>query len=493
MEKLNDGNFKVNTITDPCDEIVIFDLENPVDRLNCGQLFVVGPKATVSPGGNFACINIGPSINQVIDVNTIVNKVAIFSFFYNGVERVNTGFIGDLSYNYGGANRFAFVKAIDVLLVDPFSTSTIFGYRYPNYDLPNIAPDGYPYVTTNRLKYSFLKNAARDVMTVTVINLLGGEVAALVNCPAGFTPQPSRTPSVSITPTITISKSPSNNADRPIQCGVVYVAGTSSTFTYDVTAPTTDNYDPNAVEFRLEFEPYISPDRIVIFGTSTKFGNVNEFVILDTGFVGDSDLYGFGKPRRNQFNNSLVGQLDPITLNSYPNTQIKDTEPDGFPVVHGSSYDSNIGPKNDIYIDISTGNTKFGYGNPFPFSLTEKSGFFEFFLSDQNLSKTIKIVTVVPLASRLAFKFDCLSDPFLPSVTPTQTKTATPTPTRTSNLQPPTITPTRTISVTPTINVSVTPTPSKDWFGPNPNTNCNNCSETIQITNIDTLILTTFS
>jgi len=76
----------------------------------------------------------------------------------------------------------------------------------------------------------------------------------------------------------------------------------------------------------LFFEAENLPDRYIVLWNASQ--------VIDTGYHGSSD-YDFGGINRDAFNNGLVGKIDPVTLNTYPDAG---TYPDdGYPRVASPS------------------------------------------------------------------------------------------------------------------------------------------------------------
>lgn len=73
----------------------------------------------------------------------------------------------------------------------------------------------------------------------------------------------------------------------------------------------------------LTFNAIDIPDRFIVY--------YNSAVAIDTGYRGDL-AYDFGGGDRSLFTNSLVGKIDPISLNAYPDFVTYPSE-DGFPPV----------------------------------------------------------------------------------------------------------------------------------------------------------------
>jgi hypothetical protein len=127
-------------------------------------------------------------------------------------------------------------------------------------------------------------------------------------------PTPTSTPAPTPTPTPTAT----NITNIP--------CGTSSSFSGGVAYPTTQSVtlgtDTGTVV--LNYNAQTAPDRFIV--------EWNGNVVIDTGYRGGSQ-YDFGGGSRSAFTSTLTGDIDPITLNTYPDLT---TYPDdGYPRIVG--------------------------------------------------------------------------------------------------------------------------------------------------------------
>ena len=82
-------------------------------------------------------------------------------------------------------------------------------------------------------------------------------------------------------------------------------------------------------EVAFEVDPLQVPDRFIVYW--------DDDVVIDTGYRGYAG-YGWAGEWRTQFNNSLTGQIDPITGNTYPFVDVSHA-PDNYPHVdHSNGY-----------------------------------------------------------------------------------------------------------------------------------------------------------
>jgi hypothetical protein len=104
----------------------------------------------------------------------------------------------------------------------------------------------------------------------------------------------------------------------PVPCGEV--SSYSGEQGYPITQSVTLGSGTGTVLY--SFDAYSVPDRFIVRWD----GNV----VIDTGYRGTSD-YDFGGPNRASFNADLNGQVDPITLVTYPD--LTNYPDDGYPRV----------------------------------------------------------------------------------------------------------------------------------------------------------------
>ena len=342
MEELNGNEFRVNASLVTCTD--------PNDTTPCGQLFAFRNQNLVASSPAVYCVDVGfkNSTNTIIDVNVIMQTgVALFYIESEGLTKIDSGWIGESKFDYGGNRRLQFIAFLDHL----------YGGKndlYPNYTLPNVAPDGYPYVSLPKLKYSFLKTSTNRILLVTGYNWDGVSPYTLnfpssgteftlglfVNCPTGsiLEPTPTKTSTITPTPTKTNFGDISPTYDN-YDCNTVIGFGYST----DNVQFFESTHTINNGEVEFIFETGISPDRFVIIYENK--------IVADTGYVGLSNDtqyaitkslsgYGINGTNRNLFRNNLNGNIDPTSIlsSSYPDTQTTDSDIDGFPIVRDFSY-----------------------------------------------------------------------------------------------------------------------------------------------------------
>lgn len=178
---------------------------------------------------------------------------------------------------------------------------------------------------------------------------------------------------------------------------------------YPFTQPVTLGTDTGVCY--LSYNTYNLPERIII--------TWNTVVQIDTGYVGDNS-YDFGQPNRGAFISELIGKVDPITSNVYPDL-VTYTD-DGYPRIlstgiGGGVFDKTLAAPNDAIVDIYA-----------PMYGTD----WEFTLGCPGLTTTT--TTIVPTTTTTT------------TTEPTTTTTTTAAPTTTTTTVAPTTTTTTTMS-----------------------------------------------
>jgi len=96
----------------------------------------------------------------------------------------------------------------------------------------------------------------------------------------------------------------------------------------------------------IDYDASTVPDRFIL-----KQGGT---VIVDTGYVGSPDNYGYNGTYRNRIVEFLEGRKDPITGDTYPlDASLPNIEPDGYPKVIGDDNQSRPG-KGSISFEKNT-------------------------------------------------------------------------------------------------------------------------------------------
>jgi hypothetical protein len=147
-------------------------------------------------------------------------------------------------------------------------------------------------------------------------------------------PTPTSTPAPTPTPTATRT----NN----IPCG------TPSSYSGGAAYPTTQSVGLGTPtgNVLLQYSAESVPDRFIVLW--------NNNVAIDTGYVGDPE-YNIGGVDRTEFNNSLSGRTDPITLNTYPDFVTYPT--DGYPPIVGlgtgsASFNKNLANPTSVTVNV---------------------------------------------------------------------------------------------------------------------------------------------
>lgn len=123
------------------------------------------------------------------------------------------------------------------------------------------------------------------------------------------------------TPTTSSSTSTSTTTIANIPCGVS--AGYSGGQNYPSSEVIGLGSDTGPVV--LQFDAISVPDRYIV--------RWNGSIVIDTGYRG-SNIYSFGGYNRSGFKTSLLGKVDPVTSNIYPDfTTYPD---DGYPLIVGT-------------------------------------------------------------------------------------------------------------------------------------------------------------
>jgi len=132
------------------------------------------------------------------------------------------------------------------------------------------------------------------------------------------TPTPSITISVTNTPTPTPSITPTT----PLVCNTLIDYNGPEVYPY--TSFLNIGYTTNTTT-TFEYSAYTVADRFILY-----YDNV---ILLDTGYIG-SFVYNYNQMYRENFTEHLAGKIDPITNLEYPNINVTNSAPDGYPFVN---------------------------------------------------------------------------------------------------------------------------------------------------------------
>jgi hypothetical protein len=128
----------------------------------------------------------------------------------------------------------------------------------------------------------------------------------------------------------------------PVACGVA--SSYSGAEGYPITQSVTLGSTTGTVDY--SFDAYSVPDRFIV--------RWNSNVVIDTGYRGTSD-YDFGGANRASFNADLNGQVDPITLVTYPDAI--NYPDDGYPRVTSpgggiTSFNKNLASPTSALVEV---------------------------------------------------------------------------------------------------------------------------------------------
>jgi hypothetical protein len=132
------------------------------------------------------------------------------------------------------------------------------------------------------------------------------------------TPTPSITISVTNTPTPTPSITPTT----PLVCNTLIDYHGPEVYPY--ISFLNIGYTTNTTT-TFEYSAYTVADRFILY-----YDNV---ILLDTGHIG-SFVYDYDQMYRENFTEHLAGKIDPITNLEYPNINVTNSAPDGYPFVN---------------------------------------------------------------------------------------------------------------------------------------------------------------
>jgi hypothetical protein len=282
----------------------------------------------------------GPAEEGLVAFGNISKNEPVRFILRNGTSKevvIDTGYIGNLKYNYLGTNREEFKSSLTGKK-DPYINSNYpISYNANDPKHKKIAPDGYPivYAENNFEEYFYKNDKNTKIAYVDVFDPMCTynwffivSCPCLIDCfepdappppspPSGSvpgqskTPTPTKTPPPTRTPTNTtgLTPTPTRSKNDCFDCGPQLYAGTQiypQRFCFNIG----DSVNTNVV---LNIDTVRYPDRYIV----TFDGSVR----VDTGYIG-LDSYGYVGDLRNEFNKSLIGRKDPYSDNLYPNNNI---------------------------------------------------------------------------------------------------------------------------------------------------------------------------
>ena len=147
------------------------------------------------------------------------------------------------------------------------------------------------------------------------------------------TPSMTLTPTPSITPTQTITPTPSITPTPGTICNTTIDYNGPEIYPYNLRV----NLGSSTGSVTFYYSAYTIVDRFILYYDNT--------IKLDTGYVG-SFVYNYNEMYRENFTEHLMGKIDPITGIVYPNINITDAAPDGYPFVNSINEGSFTFSKN---------------------------------------------------------------------------------------------------------------------------------------------------
>jgi hypothetical protein len=202
----------------------------------------------------------------------------------------------------------------------------------PNFNLTSDAGTVTPSTATRAQLLAGLivsVNDATTSVTVTSTGPCANSITQSLPCPplttttTTSTSTTTTTASPTTTTTSTTTSPPTTTTTTTI---AVISCGAGSVFTGGLSYPTQQSVvlgsDTGTVV--LNYNAAGVPDRFIV--------EWNSSVVIDTGYRG-GEVYDFGGLGRSEFNNSLTGRIDPITLTTYPDLAIYPD--DGYPRILG--------------------------------------------------------------------------------------------------------------------------------------------------------------
>lgn len=370
-----------------------------------------------------------------------------FIIYQNGVI-TDTGYRGDqVAYDYGGYNRQLFTLGLHDK-VDPVSNQ-----KYPILPPPDdtIAPDGYPYVFGTVLILDVNKTETNSQVNVyyysSIVNAgANNSIGIRLDCPDPNV-SPSSTPSVTISPTPSLSSNfIGNPPEGTIRCGEstnlgdrpnretnydFFVGSSTGYFTADVTSL----YIPTA--FVISYNGTIR-------STSNFYGNAS---------------YSYGGFNREYWKEFMKGKTIPGTSTSYPiDPPINGIAPDGYPYVL-STEGTIIFNKQDTNSNTITVST---FGNEGTLNYFDIKSYCLIDGISPSPSKTPSTTPSISISSTPSITPSISISPS-PSITPSITASISVSPSITPSITispSPTMTPDASASTTPSITPTITITPS---------------------------------
>ena len=211
----------------------------------------------------------------------------------------------------------------------------------PFWSFTNYA-NGFYYINNNLGTLYYLQSSAHTNYTNQITQVL------VATCtPTTTTSTTTAAPTTSTTTTTTTTLTPTTTTTTTTTIAVIN-CGESSSFSGGVSYPTTQSVTLGTATGTvvLNYDAQSVPDRFIV--------EWNSSVVIDTGYRGSS-VYDFGGGSRSAFTSSLTGDIDPITLNAYPDLT---TYPDdGYPRIVGpgigtASFVKNLASDNFAIIKV---------------------------------------------------------------------------------------------------------------------------------------------
>lgn len=392
-------------------------------------------------------VNVGSQIGQST-FSGISSYIPMRYTITQGATTYDTGYRGHSDFNYDGSSRDLFVAGLRGK-VDPKLNQV-----YPILSPPNnsIAPDGYPYVVDSQL-IEIPINKTETSSTVVVKTYASIDVPfsdesiwIKLSC-LDPNVSPSSTPSVTISPTPSLSSNfIGNPPEGTIRCGEstnlgdrpnretnydFFVGSSTGYFTADVTSL----YIPTA--FVISYNGTIR-------STSNFYGN---------------DSYSYGGFNREYWKEFMKGKTIPGTSTSYPiDPPINGIAPDGYPYVL-STEGTIIFNKQDTNSNTITVST---FGNEGTLNYFDIKSYCLTDGISPSPSKTPSTTPSISISSTPSITPSISISPS-PSITPSITASISVSPSITPSITispSPTMTPDASASTTPSITPTITITPS---------------------------------
>lgn len=215
----------------------------------------------------------------------------------------------------------------------------------PFWSFTNYA-NGFYYINGNLSTLYSLQSNTHTNYTNEITQVLAGTCGTTTTTTTTVAP-PTTTTTTTLTPTTTTTTTESSTTTTTTTIAVIN-CGESSSFSGGVSYPTTQSVTLGTATGTvvLNYDAQSVPDRFIV--------EWNSSVVIDTGYRGSS-VYDFGGGSRSAFTSSLTGDIDPITLNVYPDLA---TYPDdGYPRIVGpgigtASFVKNLASDNFAIIKV---------------------------------------------------------------------------------------------------------------------------------------------